>query len=1187
MTAPSSDQTQTKVALVVLGMHRSGTSAMAGMLARNGAGLPDNLMAPGADNPTGFWESADVADLNDEILARRDSHWDDVFSGVSQALTNLEDPRLLDQAHALIEGHFDQAPLIVLKDPRVSVLSRFWHDALVASGYEPRYVIMVRHPLEVAGSLTTRNQFSREKGVLLWASYMIAAEKGSRGHRRIFVTYESLLQDWRSVLDRVETELGTPLPRRTSQASIESDQFLQSALRHHVASPSPMNGIWPPIITLYDWFKSVAEGKQAPNIGPDQADEDLRALSRLFGPILAESQSKILKLGQANTRLEQSLDAQSLALSKQQFEHDQSIANLKHQLDSALESAHLTIKSQARQIDEISAISAEQADLLDAERRNRSDLEAQRDTIELQLNQKTEALTALQHTLADLAGRYNAVVQSTSWRMTGPVRRWLSRHLGLARRLRAGLRTAYHLVKFKLPGRPVSSPQLEAERARLASTAPAATQGDRQARPWQEGWPVAENPTQSIHTLGAYDHRPDDHIVRACQNGRAFFERYALLGEAPQFDEAASDISKRRPTSQALDEVPDVSIVIPVYGQLAYTLNCLDSLIGHQSRYSFEILVGDDASPDQSEHYLKSLGGIHYVRHAHNLGFIGNCNTMARLAKGRFIVMLNNDTRVAEGWLDELIGSFDLFPKAGLIGSKLYYPDGRLQEAGGIVWQDGSAWNYGRQDDPNRPAYTYARQVDYVSGAAIAIPLSLWASLGGFDPIYKPAYYEDTDIAFRIRALGLEVWMQPLSGAVHYEGVTSGTDIGSGTKAYQAVNQQTFLQRWRQTLSSHRPNGQAPLLERERTVEKRVLILDVTAPTPNQDAGSVVVVQIIAVFQALGYKVSYLPLDNWLYQPEYIDPLRRQGVECLYAPYELDLDSFMAREGHQFNVVHVFRFEVMRRALATIKKRAPRAKLVFNNQDIHYLRVMRQAEVEQSTQLRLQAHAIKSAEIKAMNGADLVCTLSQVEKEMLDQEPNLKRPIAIMPYMIDLPEQGGGVSSDRRDILFLGSYGHSPNKDAAKWLVEEIWPRIRSQLTDARLVLAGANPTPEVLALAAGDIIVPGRVEDLGPLFASARVFVAPLRYGAGVKGKIYSAFGYGVPVVTTSIGAEGMGLIQDAHALIADDAETIAEAILKLASNDPVWLDLAKAARTFVETHHTTKTGAEVMGRLLDTIEK
>ena len=235
---------------------------------------------------------------------------------------------------------------------------------------------------------------------------------------------------------------------------------------------------------------------------------------------------------------------------------------------------------------------------------------------------------------------------------------------------------------------------------------------------------------------------------------------------------------------------PMVSIIIPVYNQLTFTYKCLKSIMKYTKDVSYEVIIADDVSSDGTKVLSKYVNGIKIVRNKKNYGFLKNCNNASNYANGKYILFLNNDTKVTENWLNSLVELIESDKSIGMVGSKLVYPDGRLQEAGGIIFNDGSGCNYGKFDDPSKPEYNYVRDVDYISGASIMISKELWEKIGRFDERYAPAYCEDSDLAFEVRKAGFRVVYQPKSVVVHFEGVSNGTDVTStsGLKHYQVLN---------------------------------------------------------------------------------------------------------------------------------------------------------------------------------------------------------------------------------------------------------------------------------------------------------------------------------------------------------------------------------------------------------------
>jgi GT2 family glycosyltransferase/glycosyltransferase involved in cell wall biosynthesis len=633
------------------------------------------------------------------------------------------------------------------------------------------------------------------------------------------------------------------------------------------------------------------------------------------------------------------------------------------------------------------------------------------------------------------------------------------------------------------------------------------------------------------------------------------------------------------PVSDAGD-VPRASIVIPVYNQFAHTLACLRALEAHPPGASFEVVVVDDGSSDETEVSLPQVAGLRYHRRAVNGGFIAACNDGASLARGDYLVFLNNDTIPQPGWLDALLHTFDEHSGCGLVGSQLVYPDGRLQEAGGIVFADGSAWNYGRFESPDDPRFAFVREADYCSGATLAIPRELFAELAGFDTRYAPAYFEDTDFAFSVRHAGLATLYQPASRVVHMEGTTSGTDTGSGIKAYQVRNRGVFQAKWRDVLTKYPKAGADPDQAATRVRNRKVLVIDESTPRPDRDSGSLRMVNLIRLLRQENAHVVFLPSDR-AHGGEYTEALQQHGVEAWYAPYVDRTTSWLRRHGHRFDTVVVCRHFVAREFLPALREHAPQARIVFDSIDLHYVRERRGAEVAGDTALLRAAERTRELELDVIARSDVTLVVSESERALLAQDaPNARVEVLSNLHRIAGP---GRSYADRQDLVFVGGFRHPPNVDAVQWFASSVFPLIRDRLPEVHFHCIGGDVPEEIAALASQPgVLVHGHVPDITPYMEGARLAVAPLRYGAGVKGKVNLSMAHGQPVVATSCAVEGMHLRAGEDVLVADDAMAFAEAVVHAYRDEALWERLAANGLLNVERHFSLEAGRDVVRRVL-----
>ena len=334
--------------------------------------------------------------------------------------------------------------------------------------------------------------------------------------------------------------------------------------------------------------------------------------------------------------------------------------------------------------------------------------------------------------------------------------------------------------------------------------------------------------------------------------------------------------------------------------------------------------------------------------------------------------------------------------------------------------------------------------------------------------------------------------------------------------------------------------------------------------------------------QAAGYKAVFVPEDNWLFVPCYTAALQAAGVECAYAPFDTAFGPFIRRAGHLFDAVIVYRMQVLARCIDLLRMHAPRAPLIFHVADLHYLRTERQATLEANPAGAAAAAAMKDTELDLVRRADCTVTHSTAEAAILAHEAP-GAPVVVWPLMMEVFGTSAPFA-DRRDVCFLGGYRHPPNEDAAIHFAAEVLPLLRSDLPALRFVAAGANPSDRVQALAGDQVEVTGQVPDLAELFDRCRVFVCPLRVGAGAKGKIASALAHGIPVVSTSVGIEGVGLVDGEHVLVADTPAEMAAAVLRLYCDPDLWERLSQAGQAFIRYQASLEMGRRRLDQAVET---
>ncbi|MGH9928971.1 MAG: glycosyltransferase [Pyrinomonadaceae bacterium] len=639
---------------------------------------------------------------------------------------------------------------------------------------------------------------------------------------------------------------------------------------------------------------------------------------------------------------------------------------------------------------------------------------------------------------------------------------------------------------------------------------------------------------------------------------------------ATDFDTAAS-LADRKPAGDS-ERAIQTSLIIAVFNKAEFTRQCLGSLVREIDFSRVEIIVVDNASTDNTEEVLSHFDNyVRFVTNERNAGFVDACNQGAAAAKGKYLVFLNNDTVVLPGWLDHLVETIKGDPSAGAVGSMFLYPDGSIQEAGAIVWNNGAAHHYGWGESPDDKRFNFVREVDYCSAASLLIRRDLFEQLGGFDRRFAPAYYEDVDLCFGVRSLGYKVIYQPMSRVIHYEGVTAGSGMTKGFKRFQIINREQFVEKWRATLEREylaenlKQLAEASNRNRDRV---RVVVFDERVPSPDRDAGSLRMFLILKTLAAWS-QVIFVPFNR----PQGLDYERALWGEGIETADAVDYRRLLRNKNVKAAIVS--RPSMGSAFIHRIRRVNPQIAIVFDMVDTHFLRFQREHEISGSVAALKEAKRYRKLEKQLAQSSDIVWSASLEDKQVMEQVTETR--IEVVPTIHELRDCGKSFA-DRQDLLFIGNLAHRPNDDAVLFFMREVYPSVRESMPNVRFDIIGDNPSAAIKAHSSDDVRVLGYVPDVEPYLRNARVFIAPLRFGAGIKGKVGEAMARGVPVVTTSIGAEGFGLTHGLNVMIGDDPASFAEAIHQLYSQKDLWQRVADQGRLRIEKYFAPKVIAETI---------
>jgi GT2 family glycosyltransferase len=622
---------------------------------------------------------------------------------------------------------------------------------------------------------------------------------------------------------------------------------------------------------------------------------------------------------------------------------------------------------------------------------------------------------------------------------------------------------------------------------------------------------------------------------------------------------------------------PIVSIILILYNRAELTYMCLRSLCEHFGAEPFEVIIIDNASSDRTRILLDRVKGANIILNSENIYFPAAVNQGARAAKGKYLLLLNNDAQLLPGSLSSAVKTLESAEDIGVVGGRIILLDGSIQEAGSIIWSDGSCLGYGRGDNPSAPMYMFQRDVDFCSGAFFLTPRDLFFSVGGFDEDYTPAYYEETDYCVKLLKTGKRIVYDPNSVILHYEFASSSSSLNA--IELQASHRKLFVRKHSDWLKEQYASNEANILQsrlRSLPGQKKILFIDDKVPHIYMGSGFPRTNKILSALVELGYSITYYPMlrspdDTWDYIYRDISQVVELVVGSEYA--ESGLRRFLTTRQDYYDYLLISRPHNLEK-IRTIFNKLPRLlhkiKLIYDAEAIFSNRELMKLSLQGSPPSQSYAQSLIEQELQLAEGVDAIITVSELERQQfLDHGYS---NVHVLSHMVPIQASETPFEA-RQDILFVGAMpdDNTPNADSIVWFASKVLPILNQKAeVKIKLLVAGINKAQRVLDLASDQVIILGKVNDLAPLYSTARVFIAPTRFAAGIPLKVCEAAAKGIPIIATNLVATQLGWQSGKELLAADEPEALAECCLQLYNDRDTWNEIRANALEIISQNYS-----------------